>query len=105
LIVLHDGLPIGFVLVLGLDGEVRSVGEFFIVRSMRRQGIGRQVARAVFHRYPGRWEAAFQEENPRAATFWRRVAAEVAPGLWTEERRQDPTKSFIAPDVWISLTL
>jgi predicted acetyltransferase len=105
LIVQRDEVPLGFVLVTGVDSGVRSIGEFFIVRGMRRQGIGRQVALYVLRRFPGRWEIAFQEENPAAARFWRRVAAEAAPGLWTEERRQDPTKSFIPPDVWISLTV
>jgi predicted acetyltransferase len=105
LMVQRDDLPVGFVLVVGLNRRVRSIGEFFIVRSWRRQGIGRQEARDVFHRFPGPWEVAFQEENPGAARFWRHVADHVAPGRWTEERRQDPTKSFIPPDVWISLTV
>jgi predicted acetyltransferase len=103
-VVRRDGFPIGFVLVHGLEGEARSVGEFFVVRSMRRQGIGLQVALDVFRRLSGRWDVALQEENPCAARFWRRVVAEAAPGRWTEERRQDRTKSFIPPDVWISLT-
>jgi predicted acetyltransferase len=105
LIVQHDNLPIGFVLGVGLHSQVRSIGEFFIVRGLRRQGIGRQVARDVFRRFPGPFEVAFQEENPGAARFRRHVADHVAPGRWTEERRQDPTKSFIPPDVWISLTI
>jgi predicted acetyltransferase len=105
LLVRRDERPIGFVLVVGIDGDARSIGEFFIVRSRRRQGIGLQVALDVLRRFPGPWEVAFQEENPAAARFWRRVAAEAAPGRWTEERRQDPTKPFIPPDVWITLTI
>jgi predicted acetyltransferase len=105
LIIQRDKLPVGFVLVVGLDRQVRSIGEFFIVRGLRRQGIGRQGALEVLHRFPGRWDVAFQEENPAAARFWRRVADQAAPGRWRQERRQDPTRSFIPPDVWISMTV
>ena len=53
--------------------------------------------------FPGRWEVAFQDENPPAARFWRQVASTVAPGTWTEEGRQDPVRDYIPPDRWISL--
>src|SRR5580692_10914313 len=69
-LVQRENLPIGFVLVVGLNNEGRSIGEFFIVRSLRRQGLGRQTAHDVLRRFPGRWQIAFQEENPGAARFW-----------------------------------
>ena len=39
------------------------VAEFFVLRKYRRQGIGRQVTRALFDRYPGRWEVAELPQN------------------------------------------
>src|SRR5215831_2379682 len=34
----------------------RDISEFFILRRHRRRGIGTEVARRVFDRYPGKWE-------------------------------------------------
>jgi predicted acetyltransferase len=65
----------GFVLVNGVShsGEEldRNVGEFFIVRKHRRGGVGTAAARAVFSRWPGRWEAAVARRNAGALAFWR----------------------------------
>lgn len=96
--------PAGFVLLKGLgEGQVRALGEFFVVRRVRRRGVGREAALQALARHPGTWEIAFQEENPAAARFWRRVAREVAGDAWTEERRPVPDKPWIPPDVWLTL--
>lgn len=93
----------GFVLLGGEDP--RKIAEFFVVRSYRRQGVGQETALEVLRRHPGRWEIAFQEQNPKAARFWRRIAAEVAgEGGYREERRPVPGKPHIPPDVWLTLT-
>jgi len=42
------------------------MNEFFVVRAVRRTGIGRAAAVELLGRYPGRWEIPFQEENPGA---------------------------------------
>jgi predicted acetyltransferase len=98
--------PAGFVLLKGLgEGEVRAIGEFFVVRRVRGRGVGREAALQALDRHPGTWEIAFQEENPTAARFWRRIATEVAGDTWTEERRPVPDKPWIPPDVWLSLTV
>jgi predicted acetyltransferase len=94
----------GFVLVSGVVEEPRRMGEFFVVRSARRRGVGREAAIEALRRHPGRWEIAFQEENPGAARFWRRIADEITNGEYHEERRPVPGKPHIAPDVWIALT-
>ena len=51
--------------------------------------------------HPGPWEIAFQEENVRAARFWRRLGAEVLAGA-AEELRPVPDKPYIPPDVWLT---
>jgi predicted acetyltransferase len=70
-------VPCGFALMHGLDRDRRLMGESFVTRSTRGRGPADAVARTVFERHPGRWAVPFQNENPRAATFCRRVAAEV----------------------------
>lgn len=75
LIVRQAGHPVGFVL---LDRESHSgrpldnnVGEFFIVRKHRREGLGSRVATAIFDARPGVWEAAVARRNLGALAFWR----------------------------------
>jgi len=98
-----DGELAGFVLLRGLLREPRTIGEFFVLRGLRRRGVGHEVAVTVLRERPGSWEIAFQEENPGAAVFWRRVASDVAGEAWHEERRPVPGKPHIPPDVWLML--
>jgi predicted acetyltransferase len=93
----------GFVLLRGLVTEPRTMGEFFIVRAARRGGVGHAAAVEAIRRHPGRWEIAFQEENPKAARFWRRVATDVVGDAWTTESRPVPGKPHIPPDTWLFL--
>ena len=99
-----DGSPAGFVLVRGLAEAPLRIVEFFVVRAVRKQGVGRAAALRLLELHPGRWEIAFQEENPSAARVWRRLATEVAGDAWTQECRPVPDKPDAPPDVWIMLT-
>lgn len=93
--------PVGLSFVYGLTGEVRRFDQFFIVRSQRGAGVGREAAEATVRLYPGRWEVGFQNENPAAARFWRRLAADI--GRDVEERLQPvPGKPHIPDDVILS---
>lgn len=94
--------PVGFAFVRALTGPVRVLNSFFVVRGVRRHGIGLRAVREVVARHPGPWAIAFQDANAGAVRFWRRVAEELAPGGWTEERRPVPGRADLAPDVWIS---
>jgi predicted acetyltransferase len=94
--------PVGFVFVRGLDGPTRVLNSFFVVRGVRRTGVGLWAVREVVARHPGQWEVAFQENTVRAVRFWRRVGEELAPGAWAEERRPVPERPDLAPDCWIS---
>lgn len=98
-----DGRPAGFAMVRPHEGR-HLMAEFFVVRAARRQGVGAAAARAVLARTPGAWSIPFQEENPAAARFWRRLASEVGDDV-AEERRPVPGKPHIPPDVWLSLTV
>jgi len=96
--------PIGLAFVYGLAGDTRRFDQFFIVRSQRRSGVGRAAAEATVRRHPGRWEVGFQNENPHAARFWRRLAAEI--GMDVDERLQPvPGKPHIPHDVILAFTV
>ncbi|WP_116952943.1 GNAT family N-acetyltransferase [Jiangella endophytica] len=97
-----DDRPVGFAVVRGLAAPTRVLNSFFVVRGMRRHGVGLAAVRDVVGRHPGAWEVAFQDTNAGAVRFWRRVATAVAGARWTEERRAVPGRPELPPDVWIS---
>ncbi|GAA1570638.1 hypothetical protein GCM10009789_25190 [Kribbella sancticallisti] len=101
----HDGRPAGFAFVRGLSSGLRVMGEFFVVRAARRQQVGRETAVQVIRRHPGDWEIAFQEENPGAAKFWRRVVADLVGPNYKDESRPVPGKPKIPPDSWLSFRI
>jgi predicted acetyltransferase len=101
-LVTYNDAPAGFAYVsTSWDGDKRTIGEFFVVRGVRRRGIGRHVALSLIRAYPGTWEIAFQAENRGAPEFWRGVATDVAGEDWREELRAVPNKPEIPPDHWL----
>ena len=76
-----------------------------MVRALRRKGVGHRAAREMLRLHPGPWAIAFQEENPKAARFWRQLATDAVGTAWREERRPvpPPAPSHLPDDVWILL--
>jgi predicted acetyltransferase len=77
------------------------MGEFFVIRSTRGRGTAAAFAREVLERHPGLWAVPFQNENPRAAAFWRRLAADVL-GDVLEETFAVPGKPHQPHDIWLT---
>jgi predicted acetyltransferase len=101
-VIMQDDRPVGFAVVRGLASQVRVLSSFFVVRAVRRTGVGLRAVREVVGRHPGRWEVPFQDNNLAAVRFWRRVATEIGGEARTEERRPVPGQPGLPPDVWIS---
>jgi predicted acetyltransferase len=101
----HREAPAGFAFVFGPSGELRKMGDFFVVRAARRQGVGNEVVGQLFARYRGPWEIGFQGNNRGAPEFWRRVVTAVVGTDWREERRPVPDKPHIPDDHFILFTL
>jgi predicted acetyltransferase len=57
------------------DNTVWDVGEFFITRGYRRQGVGMKVAHEMWTRFSGPWEVRVMRSNHAAVNFWRRAIA------------------------------
>jgi len=74
----------GFALVRQISSDTYDMGEFFVVRKYRRQGIGRRAAGAVFDRFTGNWEVREMLTNQSAQFFWRRVIADYTAGRFSE---------------------
>ena len=60
----HCGLPVD-----------HNMGEFFITRAYRRDGIGARAAIDLITMHPGQWEIAVGARNTPALAFWPRVVA------------------------------
>lgn len=97
--------PAGFAFIAGLAGELTTMGDFFVVRAVRRQRVGNDIVRELFARYRGAWEIGFQGHNRGAPEFWRRVISEAVGTDWHEGRRPVPDKPHIPDDHFILFTL
>jgi predicted acetyltransferase len=85
-----DTKLVGFVLVdneVVIEGNERSICEFFVLRKYRRSGIGSTVARRIFDELPGRWEVRVVEANKPAQAFWRKVITAYTEGQFEETVR------------------
>lgn len=92
-----DGAPIGFALVRPVEGTA-FVHSFFVVRSLRRRGVGAEAAAQLLATDAGSWTIAFLERYDAAARFWRDVVARTGCP-WTEEQRELAGETF----VWLTL--
>jgi predicted acetyltransferase len=99
LITVEDGLG-GFVLTRGTEDGGSTISDFFVVRALRRTGVGREAARQVIAMTPGRWRIGFQSYNPGAERFWTLVATDVAPNSW--RTFDDAQVEGRPPDSWIT---
>src|SRR5579864_5194743 len=76
--------PVGFALLNNRShrgGTIeRNMGEFFIGRKHRRQGLATEAIRQILMQYPGCWEVAVVERNLAAKAFWPKAIA-AAPNV------------------------
>ena len=102
-LIYSGGTLAGFCLTRPFDDESTFIHAFFVVRALRRQGVGRAAAVDLLRSRRGRWAIAFLEEYDSAARFWREVAPEVVGESWTKECQTGgdggPTFTFIHVDV------
>lgn len=101
LITVGGGLG-GFVMARPSGAEVMSISDFFVVRALRRTGVGREAARRVIALFPGQWRVGFQRYNPGTERFWSLVATDVAGDTW--RTYDDPPVDGRPPDTWITFS-
>ncbi len=101
-LVTDEGRPAGFAVITDKwQGDRRMIGDFFVVRGVRRRGVGAAVARELIGRHLGVWEIAFQANNGGAPEFWRGVVRSLVGDAWREELRPVPNKPHLPPDHWL----
>lgn len=69
--------------------DVFDLSEFFVVRGLRRRGVGREAAGQVFRSFPGTWEVRALDRNPGAGEFW----AEAIARHTGDDFREEPWES------------
>ncbi len=69
------------------DPDVLDIAEFFVLRGLRRSGVGARAAGLLWNHLPGRWTVRVSEGNSGAVPFWARVIAEYTGGQATQEPR------------------
>lgn len=94
LIIAKGAESVGFALVtrprVAAAGETKAnyhMSEFFVRKSHRRMGIGRDAAQLIFDRFAGEWEIVEYQRNPGAVSFWRRVLSAYCKGRYTERSK------------------
>jgi predicted acetyltransferase len=58
--------------------------EFFIVAKFQSKGVGQQVAREIFYRFPGKWAVTVMSTNSAAVRFWHKIIGEISCNNFTE---------------------
>jgi len=89
----------GFALATrGLSGEgateLLDVAEFFVLRSYRRSGVGREAAFLLWNRLPGRWVVRVSEGNRAGIPFWRSTVQEYTSGVFSESTRPGSPRAW-----------
>ena len=91
----RQGEMVGFALVRKSKPGTHVIGEFFIKSEFRRSGIGGRAVAEILKRFVGNWEIPFQNENSKAAAFWRGTIPELG---------YETTEINLLDDVWLSFT-
>ena len=72
-----------------------NMGEFFVMRTFRRDGVGARAAIDLIQMHAGQWEIAMSARNPPALAFWPRVVA--ATGATHIETLEGDGKAWTGP--------
>lgn len=93
LVILRNDEPVGFALVSRpmmkrADSADHRLAEFFVAKSARRLGVGREAAELIFNRFNGRWEITEMLRNQTAVAFWREVVGSYTHGDFRESVQQ-----------------
>lgn len=86
-VIKQDNKYVGFVFVRFMESEKRkyfSIAEFFIMKKYRKEGIGKAVAKQIFHLHKGEWEVYQLESNKPAQIFWNKVIDEYTQGQFKD---------------------
>lgn len=78
--IMVDGQVAGFSLlrVFPYNKEYYDIGQFFVLRKYKGQGVGREAFRLSVKKHPGNWITRVLPNNEGAFKFWEKVIGEIA---------------------------
>ena len=71
------------------------MGEFFILRKFRGEGIAAQAAQTIFKRFPGNWEVMALSNNLPAIRFWDKCISDSTNGLYAKSSEFHDTEMVV----------
>jgi predicted acetyltransferase len=104
LLIKYNNKIVGFSLIRKSKPGTHVIGEFFIKPESRRIGVGTLAVSHIVHSFPGAWEVPFQEENAKAAIFWRRTISQLECEVF-EVNSPVLDNPDLASEVWLSFTI
>ncbi|MET0386300.1 MAG: hypothetical protein ABW321_10100 [Polyangiales bacterium] len=72
--------------------DALDVAEFFVLRRLRRSGVGQAAIRQLWDERPGHWVVRVSEGNQGGRAFWAKAVADYSAGVFTE--RSTPGRHF-----------
>ncbi len=88
----RDGEVAGFALAMrgspaSDDPQSLDVAEFFVLRRLRRFGVGREAARLLWDRIRGTWFVRVSIGNRAGIPFWESVIDEYSAGAYSQREQ------------------
>lgn len=69
--------------------DFMDMSEFFVLRGLRRRGVGRVAAAKLFDLFPGRWQVRVLLANKAAMPFWRTMVANYTSNRYREKKTDE----------------
>jgi len=90
------------VLSINDNKAVWDMAEFFVLRGMRRRGLGTELAQAIWAQFPGAWQVRVMQANDRAQQFWasaiaKHAGAAMQPAVLEKENELWSVFAFESP--------
>jgi len=63
------------------------MNDFYIISKYQRSGLGKEVAKEIFEKFPGEWSVGIIPEHKGALSFWRNVIKSFKHDAFIEEMK------------------
>lgn len=77
------------------DAIDHQMGEFFILRKFRGEGVARKAAREIFDEFPGSWEVMALSNNVPAIKFWEKCISHYTNGMYSKSSEFHETEMVV----------
>ncbi|GHB36682.1 hypothetical protein GCM10007094_27890 [Pseudovibrio japonicus] len=95
--IISNGKLAGFALVRNYPDttDLLDMGQFFVLGSFMRQGVGRAAFDLCLKAHTGRWQVRVLPDNVAAQKFWKRTVSELTDDTYTMDSLDYQGKEMI----------